>query len=599
MRERLFTLALAVLALAVGPGRAEAAGCTLQKIADLTVTMEGLRPVVAAQINGADAKLFIDTGYSFSMLSPASAAKFGLKLGALDPRIEIRGATGEAEPHITTVQTLTFIGAPFREVDFLVSEHALGGPVDGLIGQNVLGGPDVEYDFSGGVTRLFRPKDCGDASLAYWAQSGLAELSIQPMDQLGRRIVGTATLNGVKIHVLFDSGAPRSVLTVAGARRAGVNIDGPDVIQIGGGSGIGARVVRSWIAPFQSFEIGGEQVKATRIRIADLDLRDVDMLLGDDFFLSHRIFVSRTQNRVYFTYNGGPVFNLEHPPQPQSEPADSAAPQIAAAPPGAAPSAEAGSAETPKDAASFARRAAAEMAREAYDAAIADDSQAIALDPADAAHFFDRGRARLADHQPVPAMADLDQALKLKPDYAAALVLRGQLKMAAKDAAGATADFDAALRADPNAGAAIAQTYLVAGRFADADRTASAYIDAHPRNEDLALALGIRCRARAFSGAGLDVALKDCNDAIRFRPGVPEAYASRGLVLLRLGRTDAAIADFKETIRILPRAPWALYGRGVAESRKGLKAQSDADLAAAAAIAPHIAEEAKQFGLTP
>ena len=85
------------------------------------------------------------------MLSPASAAKFGLKLGALDPRIEIRGATGEAEPHITTVQTLTFIGVPFRGVDFLVSEHALGGPVDGLIGQNVLGGPDVEYDFAGGV----------------------------------------------------------------------------------------------------------------------------------------------------------------------------------------------------------------------------------------------------------------------------------------------------------------------------------------------------------------------------------------------------------------------------------------------------------------
>ena len=64
MRERLFTLALAALALVVGPGRAEAAGCTLQKIADLTVTMAGLRPVVAAQINGADARLFIDTGSS-------------------------------------------------------------------------------------------------------------------------------------------------------------------------------------------------------------------------------------------------------------------------------------------------------------------------------------------------------------------------------------------------------------------------------------------------------------------------------------------------------------------------------------------------------
>ncbi len=597
MRERLLALALAALALFAGPGRAEAAGCTLQKIADLPVTMMGLNPTVTTQINGQDARLFIDTGASFSMLSPASAAKFGLKLGALDPRIDVRGATGEVNAHITTVQTLTFIGVPFHEVEFLVGEHALG-PADGLIGQNVLGGPDVEYDFANGVARLFRPKDCGSASLAYWASSGVAELSILPMDTQGRRILGTATLNGVRIQVLFDSGAARSVLTVAGARRAGVKIDGPDVIQIGGGSSVGARVVRSWIAPFQSFEIGGEQVKATRIRISDLDMHDVDMLLGADFFLSHHIYVARSQSRLYFTYNGGPVFNLEQGARPPQAPPPSPAPQIAAAPPTASP-AQGESAETPKDAAGFARRAAVEMARHAYDAAIADDSQAIALDPADATHFYDRGLARLLDHQPVVAMADLDQALKLKPDYAAALVVRGQLKLARKDAAGASADFDAALRADPNAGAAIAQTYLGAGKFAEADRVATAYIDAHPHNEDLALALGIRCRARAFSGEGLDQALKDCNDAIRYRPGVPEAYASRGLVLLRLGKTEAAIGDFNEAIRILPQAPWALYGRGLAEARKGLKAQSDADLAAATAVAPHIGDDAKKAGLTP
>jgi hypothetical protein len=33
------------------------------------------------------------------------------------------------------------------------------------------------------------------------------------------------------------------------------------------------------------------------------------MLLGADFFLSHRIFVSNEQHKVYFTYNGGPVFS--------------------------------------------------------------------------------------------------------------------------------------------------------------------------------------------------------------------------------------------------------------------------------------------------
>jgi tetratricopeptide (TPR) repeat protein len=115
----------------------------------------------------------------------------------------------------------------------------------------------------------------------------------------------------------------------------------------------------------------------------------------------------------------------------------------------------------------------------------------------------------------------------------------------------------------------------------------------------LALALGVRCRARAFSGQGLDQALKDCDDAIRYRPGAPDALASRGLVRLRLGKDEPAVADFNAALRILPRAPWALWGRGLAEQRKGLTRESDADFAAAAAISPKIAAEAKQAGLAP
>ena len=31
----------------------------------------------------------------------------------------------------------------------------------------------------------------------------------------------------------------------------------------------------------------------------------IDMLLGMDFFLSHHIYISKAQHRLYFTYNGG------------------------------------------------------------------------------------------------------------------------------------------------------------------------------------------------------------------------------------------------------------------------------------------------------
>ena len=58
-------------------------------------------------------------------------------------------------------------------------------------------------------------------------------------------------------------------------------------------------------------DFGGEVVSNNRLEDADIALPDHDMLVGMDFFLSHRILVANGQQRLYFTYNGGPVFNLD------------------------------------------------------------------------------------------------------------------------------------------------------------------------------------------------------------------------------------------------------------------------------------------------
>jgi hypothetical protein len=76
--------------------------------------------------------------------------------------------------------------------------------------------------------------------------------------------------------------------------------------------------VQTWIAPFASFRIGDEEIRNTHLRIWDTGLRDVDMLIGADFFLSHRIYVASSQHKLYFTYNGGPVFNLTFSPSTQA-----------------------------------------------------------------------------------------------------------------------------------------------------------------------------------------------------------------------------------------------------------------------------------------
>ena len=65
------------------------------------------------------------------------------------------------------------------------------------------------------------------------------------------------------------------------------------------------------LASFDSIELGGETILHDRLAVADVWLKDADMSLGIDFFLSHRIFVSQQQDAIYFTYNGGQVFALD------------------------------------------------------------------------------------------------------------------------------------------------------------------------------------------------------------------------------------------------------------------------------------------------
>lgn len=580
-------LALAALCLFASAGVA-AAKCNLEMRAQWPVTVVDGRALVPVTINGKPARLFIDTGAFFSTLTPDGAQRLGLHLEPLPPWLTVRGATGAAQQHQTQVRDFALPGFDFGAADLLVSEHGLGAG-DGLVGQNVLGRYDLEFDLANGVMRLFEPHDCSGVDLAYWRQSAsVGILPIQPITPPQNAIVGDATLNGAKIRVVLDTGAARSVLSVRGAQRAGVRLDGPGVQSEGMSSGVGRRLVRSWVAPFDSFEIGGEKITNTRMPVADVELSDEDMMLGIDFFLAHRVYIARSQDRIYFTYNGGPVFRLDQP-----APAPTAVAQAAPAP------AAASGSDDPSDAAGYERRAAASESRHAYAAAIDDYSHAIALAPTDPKPYYERGLARVLNQQQTLAIDDFDQALKLKPDDAAALVARAALRIVNHDIAGARADYDAAAALAPDSRLNAADSYAASDLFEDAVANYDKWIAAHPKNEDAARAYGARCFTRALWGHDLDKALSDCNQALDLAPGAPQLLASRGLVRYRLGDLDRAIADDSAAIRLQPRSPWALYGRGLAELRKGQKDAGEADLAAARTLAPKLTDHARLLGLTP
>lgn len=587
-------LACLALSLAICPLLASAK-CRLTKVIELPITMSGMRPTFTAKINGADARFALDSGAFYSMISSATAAQFQLRLRPGPYGLRVKGIGGSTETSLATVKVFTLAGIPLHDVEFLVGGSEIGGDSIGLMGQNLLENWDVEYDFARGVVRLFKADDCKHTLLAYWTTPGqdLSMMDISYTTPLRPHTTGTASINGAKITIVFDTGAWNSVLSMKAAARAGVKADTAGVVEAGYSSGIGRSKVKTYIAPFSSFKIGdGEEIKNARLRIADIDLDEGDMLLGADFFLSHHVYVANSQHRLYLTYNGGPVFNLS-----KTVPADAAADADAA---------DAHPADEPADAAAYARRGAAFLGRRDFEHAIADFTRASEMNPNEAEYWYQRGTAHWQNKQPIPALSDFDRALELNSNYLAARMSRAQLRLAHKDMADAVADLDAAERVaakQDDARFTLAHLYQQADLPARAVAQLDLWIANHPDDAKMIDALHGRCRLRAVQGEELAKALSDCNAAYRLsdksNPLTAPILESRGLVRLRLGDNDKAIADYDESLKLAPKDAVSLYGRGVAKIRKQKTADGDADLASATALSSTVADEFKRHGITP
>ena len=585
-RARGLAGALGLMMLAATPA---SAGCVLGDMADFPVSMSGLRPMVPVKINGVDETFLLDSGAFASMINPATVDELKLPHLPLRFGFNVTGVGGaDYGAFATRVSNLTLSRSTLKDVIFLVTVGAGDGA--GIIGQNVLGVGDVEYDLANGQVRLFKPKDCPGDSVAYWAKGpSIGELPIQWMDSANSHTLGDAYINGVKIKVVFDTGAAGSVLTKAAAERAGIEVDSPTVRFVGTSHGIGPRASRTWIADVASFKIGGEEIKNGKLRIADFSLEDIggDMLLGADFFLSHRVYVSNARRKLYFTYNGGPVFNLGQTVLVQD--GAGAAPKAAVEDLG----------EEPKDADGYARRGEAFAARREFERAIADLGKAIDLAPSEPKYAYRRALLRLENRQPALAMSDLDQTLKLDPRNIDALLLRARLRLQEKDLTGA-ADLDSAAALAPKEAdlrLVLADLYVAADRFDASIAQSDLWIASHDGDGRMAEALAGRCRARALLGQELSKAQDDCNRALRLTPKAAGPLQVRGFLRARMGDNDGAIADETAVLSANPRNALSLYARGLAQRRKGLTAQGDADVAAALAINPKVADLAKRWGL--
>jgi len=597
MGHKLWPL-MAAAGLSLAAATPALADCKLQQVMELPVTMVGTRPTVTLLINGQPAKFMIDSGAWASQIDTTAARALGLKLAKTDE--QARGVGGDVDVYFTTIDSLAISkDASLGKVDMLAIAGSGGAGVVGLLGENILGFADIEYDLPHGAIRFFKQDGCKGANLGYWSDPPAIEIDLthtgklpasrdrdpnhyDPGD-LDRDVRAAALVNGQRVIVTFDTGASASILNKNIAAKVGVTPDTPGAISVGLFGGIGAERKSAWIAPFDSFALGAERINHTRLRFGDLDRVQTDMLLGADFFLSHRIFIANSLSKAFVSYVGGPVFNFDD--------ANLAANAKVAA------NGDSASQASPE---ALLGQASALMGRQDSAGAVALLDRAIALDAKRADAFVLRGSAKAALGQDKEFLADMDQALVLEPKNFEALLSRGSWLARSGDLTKARADLEMAARQktpDGRARLRVARAYEGAKAYSDAIAQFDVMIADKASDEMTAAAYNGRCWDRALMKQDLDKALADCNQALRIAPGNPDVLDSRALVRLRRGELDLSLADYDAAIRGKPPNAETLYARAAARLKKGLKTEAQADIAAAVKLAPKIGLWAKEEGI--
>ncbi len=289
--------------------------CKLVKIDQWLVRFSRNRLlVIEGAINGQKVGIMLDTGAMRTMIFRPVAERLGLMMRPLR-NAYVSGFGGFSSIESAPVGEFRIGESTRRNWHMMVAgEHDPGDGIGVLLGEDFFQNVDVEFDLANRAVRLFQPRNCNGTSLAYWTTGPAQQIQMEWLDPDRPRIVVPVRVNGLPIAALLDTGATSSILHKNIAARLGVRPDTPGVVAGGTFLGVGEKSSDVWVGPFESFEIGDEAIKTTSIPFGDT-LADTQMVLGMDFLLAHRLLVSHSQRKIYFTYAGGPVFQRSGAPK--------------------------------------------------------------------------------------------------------------------------------------------------------------------------------------------------------------------------------------------------------------------------------------------
>ena len=265
--------------------------CTAKPLGEITVATLNNAPIITLLANGHPVVLLLDTGANTTTLRPDVAER----IGAQPPRVQFQRQLHGISSTMATreVELRSFVAGgvslPWRRVAVapVTTAAVFSAPLDGLLGADVLSGFDIDLDIPHHRMTFYQKGSCPNGPP--WNSRYVAIPVGQSAD---RHLFFPVQLDGRTITGIIDTGAQRSFLSEAAARSLGVTEaalarDPSSITQ-----GISAERLPSLMHRFSGLKIGSELIRDPEFAVGNAKLGGADAILGIDFVLSRRIWLS-------------------------------------------------------------------------------------------------------------------------------------------------------------------------------------------------------------------------------------------------------------------------------------------------------------------
>lgn len=274
------------------------ADCRLQRVATIPLLREsGLRPLIAASINGEPVRMMLDTGAQTSSVTPETAAALALPRDA-DRRRVVQFMGARAMVQDARVRTLSI--GPLHYSNRTVAVVALDGSrtaktLAGIVGADILARFDLELDIHRRRLTLYRPPGCALVKPPW--RGRYRTLPAWVTDY--RQFLFPVELNGHPLTALFDTGSRGETVSRIAARRIRVGDAelARDPATTGTSAGLHKYAIRQH--RFASLKIGAEVFRDTPLDVVEFYQPGVDIVVGADYMHRRRFFLSYSAGLLF------------------------------------------------------------------------------------------------------------------------------------------------------------------------------------------------------------------------------------------------------------------------------------------------------------